>query len=131
MRYAQTATRTGGGGVSHSVVSMSSEEELHREEESHKDVVDNNSETTEVKSSYLSPDKVKKVVGYRPPVAVTVVVVRYVTQADEVSQAEFQKKYGFMKKPITPRKISSVSLDLKASVISFLCVYSSGWQTVL
>lgn len=28
-------------------------------------------------------------------------------KADSVSQGEFQKKYGFVKKPITPRKISS------------------------
>ena len=33
------------------------------------------------------------------------------TQADEASQAEFQKKYGFVKKPINPRKISSVSSE--------------------
>lgn len=40
-----------------------------------------------------------------------VTIPLFVIQADEVAQAEFQKRYGFMKKPTTPRKISSVRAD--------------------
>lgn len=40
-----------------------------------------------------------------------VTILPCLLQADEVAQVEFQKRYGFVKKPTTPRKISSVRAD--------------------
>ena len=54
-------------------------------------------------------------------------------QADEVAQVEFQKKYGFVKKPVTPRKISSVSAAVNHTHILYIHSYfsCSGGEAVL
>ena len=54
----------------------------------------------------------------------------HTTQADEVAQSEFQKKYGFVKKPVTPRKISSVSVGRSCGDL-WGHTLSSGRQAVL
>ena len=74
--------------------------ESSTEESAMKDVV------VQPSKKFLDPDKVSFSMG-----AVNTSRQRAMpdTQADEVAQVEFQKKYGPMKKPVTPRKISSVS----------------------
>ena len=72
-------------------------------------IIDRSTTKDEVKEpskQFLDPDKVNVFM-----VVVNAPVYPYYCpiQADEVAQVEFQKKYGFVKKPVTPRKISSVS----------------------